>query len=1034
MNNMAKEKYVQLIASFLIVLVLTLPFYTTSVYAAINRITARGGNGIEGFARANDFLNFNAQVSIGNDTITSNQVVLGSNVQFDRCASIGNGSECTLRLPRNGTQSFEPRQIPFAINLFRDDGRLDESRTSNVTIDNKAPQVRLSITQNLFSSQQNVVINFEVTDTACNDPSCAGRCVGIKNIEFRNLNRTFAQTITPATNDCVVRSNISISPRTLNDGANSIFAKASDRFDQVSQETSVTFAVDTSAPVILPNSFAITRKGISLNTFSQNSVPVDVVVNISANDLAANSVTADLSALNPSQSLRNARATCTSFAEGEHICRWNIELSPGTPGLKTLTINASDTSGNRAGIAISKSLALDQNGPVVQSLSSSSTNGTRILVRPNENTITSVFDEATGLSADEVFLHIDGSRTAAARCNRESNWICVWNNLNFGSSSRMSIQSDTTDVLLNPVSERSEVEVVVDRQAPVLRSMNISPVGGVVQAFPGFFKIGDKIGVVANLTEDNDVTAVADFSRFISGASRVAGSCERLQADEHMCAWLTDSINLQASDFITFNFTDSAGNSLIVTRSLRTFGLENATVPDFWTNTVDCSPSAIDRQLGPLINQRVFCQVSLRQRSTTRAVSTVFIAPATCTSPILESVETFNAEVGSTSPVLKLTLKKDDFKVNNASISCSLNIFSRIGSSTDITRNPEIENARIDLAFSNLPLGEVSDEVKRKIKDAKDDAEGIWDIIGTLNKIVFYAKKICGLLHTLYNIVAVLWTFVNFITATEIAEEKTPAWVLGLFTVKPTAISGCAKQTTTRVAVQETNKHLNWACSFVNCKQSILWGPTVQNWIDNAPLLVGPGQYLGSRTEVSGKGFFDQEIKNVGGGFGRPVSQYMDPQRNLFVAALFACLPGVIYGLDKYRQIKCLYADCVKNAVGKEGLPLTACENQKSYATCKYVTSELFALFPWTAVFDHFMGIIKNSLSNPFTALGPAISFACSGTCPNPNPETRLSTWGLCETARLFNQMGSIASDVKNIIDEGFKIRQDYCSRLDDED
>ena len=48
----------------------------------------------------------------------------------------------------------------------------------------------------------------------------------------------------------------------------------------------------------------------------------------------------------------------------------------------------------------------------------------------------------------------------------------------------------------------------------------------------------------------------------------------------------------------------------------------------------------------------------------------------------------------------------------------------------DITKNPEIENVRIDVAFTNLPAGEISNEVQRKIDEAKDDASDLWKIIG----------------------------------------------------------------------------------------------------------------------------------------------------------------------------------------------------------------------------------------------------------------------------------------------------------------
>ena len=78
--------------------------------------------------------------------------------------------------------------------------------------------------------------------------------------------------------------------------------------------------------------------------------------------------------------------------------------------------------------------------------------------------------------------------------------------------------------------------------------------------------------------------------------------------------------------------------------------------------------------------------------------------------------------------------------------------------------------------------------------------------------------------------------------------------------------------------------------------------------------------------------------------------------------------------------------------------------------------------------------MVKKALSNPFAALGAAISFGCGYTCNTYNPETRLTLYGACETVKLFSQLGSVLEDIKSIIDEGFKIRQDYCSRLKESD
>ncbi|MEK6828325.1 MAG: hypothetical protein AABX78_03160, partial [Nanoarchaeota archaeon] len=710
---MDKEKYLQFIASFLIVLILTIPFYVTSVHAALNSISIKGSDNINNYAKANDFLTFNAQASIAGDaSITANQVQLGSGLQFNSCAPSGDISDCTLRFPSSGNEFFELKSVPFTVRLFRDDSSLDAEKSGILIIDNIAPQVTLSTTRAIFTSLQDVVINYAVADTACNDPTCAGKCSGLKNIEIytadRSLNQLIALTGNEATN-CISRSSINISSSFFNNGLNSVFAKATDKLNQVSPETSVTFTIDAVGPLIIQNSFAIIRKGIVLSAFPSAGTDAEIVVNISESNLNLNSVRADLSSLNPSQNLRNVGGLCALAQPSLASCRWPITLKPSSPGLKTVIINASDNNGNKESITIIKHLSLDDNGPVVQSLSTQNTLNGQLVASSSGTIVTASFDEAAGLSPDEVFLHFGISRVAATSCSKQGTWSCTWQNINLGSIGTIdiSIQSDSTDVLLNPVAQNSIAQVILDAQVPVLRSINITNVGGTTQAFTGFFKVGDKIAVVANLIEDNDIFATADFSPYIGGASRVAASCEIIQADERMCTWLTSPIELEASNVIRFNFTDSAGNSLIVTRSLRTFGVDTAINPDFWSNTVDCSPSTLDRSLGPLINQRVYCQVLLNPKSITKPVSTVFIGPASCSgaASILQNVETFNTDPGSATPIIKLILRKDDFKINNADLSCSLSIFSRVGGSTTITKNPEIETAKINLTFFNLPLG-----------------------------------------------------------------------------------------------------------------------------------------------------------------------------------------------------------------------------------------------------------------------------------------------------------------------------------------
>ena len=449
----------------------------------------------------------------------------------------------------------------------------------------------------------------------------------------------------------------------------------------------------------------------------------------------------------------------------------------------------------------------------------------------------------------------------------------------------------------------------------------------------------------------------------------------------------------------------------------------NVTTPDFWTNTVECSPKTIDRQLGPLINQRVYCDVSLKPKSN-KSVSTVFIGPVTCTgdTSIVEGVETFNTEAGSTSPIIKITLKKDELKIDNASLSCSLDIFSKVDNK--VTAVPEVEIAKIQLLFFNLPLGELSDKVKDKIEGAVDDAEGIYKLIGGLNKVVNVAKRICQLIDIMYNVATLLF-FVALIFG---VNQATICATVFSFLVGAcqTAVAlkteGCLKSEASSVAAEGVHKGANKFCDMVTCKIKPKWFGDFKKYLtDNPPLLLGPGKYADS---IANKVIKQDYVRDV------QIGRYMDEQHNLILAIIPPpCLPGIIFGLDKYRQIKCLYADCLQNAVGKEGLPVTACEDQKSYATCKYITGEIFAVFPWPAFIDHFTILLKNALSNPFSALGIPLAIYCGPACPIPDGGLK---YQVCRGTRLLVLVGDAAENVKNIIDEGFKIRTDYCSRLKD--
>ena len=1104
--KMGSEKYIQFIASFLIVLILTIPFYVTGTWAAIDAVSVKGSDGIEGFAKSTDSLSFSVQASLDSGPVTKDLLYLGTDKKFDQCTtSTDNITACTLKYPSTGKLSFGSGQVPYTIYLYKNISKqqLVDSKSGSFMIDNLAPQVTLSASKKLYSGQENITINYEADDFACTGQKCAGVCTGIKSIDFYSSDNSFKQTIAPNTTDCVLKSAISIDSNLFKDGANSVKAKATDNLNQISAEKTVGFTIDTTPPDIIAESFAIVRKGVTLSTYGPKSVPVDVFINISADDLDLNSVRADLSSLNPSQNLRNVKASCTKVQNDLSTCKWPIELNPGTKSAKIsgaaitstsnpatgsggIIINASDLVGNKASAAINKALALDDKGPAVQSLSTDIVVGNIFYARQSGSTITAALTDSTGLSPDDIFLYVGNSRQNPTKCSQESNLVCKWENIDFGNviKSTLSIKDDTVDILNNPADAKS-IDVIVDGISPVVTGISLSPVGSLTDKLPDLFKVGDKIAVEANITEANDVTAVADFSSFIDADLSHVGTCKKLGNDKNQCIWLTDEINFSGTYSIKFNFSDPVNNFVLPEKQLTVLGLEPSAPPDFWKAKVDCSPKTVDRQLGPLINERVYCSVKLEPK-TDRKVSTIIVAPAgpnLCKdgSSIAQNIELFNNEIGSTSPIIKFTLKINKFDINAADFNCTFSIISRVDNL--ITKNPELEDANISIKFYNMPLGELSDVVQNQIDDAKNDIKGLWKLIGTLNKLFETAKKICQLINTLLTIVAGLFLVTKGIHNAEAACEasgignvfgvcaafygakssvctKTEGASINAETAQAgkTAAEAGKKVTNTDLiskslapSAAKTGKGglsngFNQFCDFVTCRKTLLWGPKVEKWMNSAPLadFIGkkPDETTGKKQDNEKKqddsGVQYDPLKGITFGIGneaRPLSTYLDPRNSIFVATMYGCVPGIIGGLEKYRQIKCLYADCLINSVGKDGLPLSVCDAQKSYATCKYFKGELFAVFPYTALYDHFSGLIKDSISNPFTTIGVGASVICTFFCHVPAiGDPSGAGYQICRGTRIFSQVMDSAQNLKSMVDtfqSKFKIQQDYCSRID---
>src|SRR3989338_9051326 len=465
-------------------------------------------------------------------------------------------------------------------------------------------------------------------------------------------------------------------------------------------------------------------------------------------------------------------------------CSWNINLLPDGAGSKTITVDAADNSGNNIKTQLSRNFGLDNAGPVILSLASGSVVDGQSFAKLQNNIFTATFRDDDGVKPSDIILHAPNIVIAADSCSKVVDiWKCAWNDVDFADGGKVNvfIDVDSKDRLGNMVAKRLSSEVIVDDGKPKSVKVVIKGIGGVEGLLGDVVKTGDKMQVEAVLEDDSINNAAADFSKFIFNAGNVqADSCVKTGPKTFVCSWTTPSIDIEGfiDDLIRLDFTDIAGNTLTVLEPFRVFGLSGEETPDFWSNSVRCSPSLLYRETLPLINQRAFCLVSLAPKS---LAGSAFedIEPVSATlgecNGVLSFVEDVTLENNqfSNEPLIRINFRKQDVRVDEINLLCPIDIISRQGN--NIVTIPEKENVDITFQLYNQPLGEVSASVQKKIDDAVEDSDNILKVATFFKKVFFYGERLCNVGNALANVIVVYKVVGSAIASWETFLKPTPA-------------------------------------------------------------------------------------------------------------------------------------------------------------------------------------------------------------------------------------------------------------------
>ncbi len=1088
------KDYLKGTASFMIALILTLPIYSSFVFAGLkSNGYISGEDNIKGYYRRDENIDLHVDAWIIKDkvydVITPSQVHLynSNEMAFNSCTDKGDGTfHCTYHMTSSNPDYPEyPAQKDFSIQiaLYNDptqyypNGLYDSQTILRGAFDEEAPEIKSFTITPSITNGGNINFNYNVYDHSYS-PTDTNRCSGIKKLEF-SYNETIFETVelNSQSNQCSASDTISIPINDIGEveeGTIGVILTVYDNFNQESSTVSQ-FDYDPNFPIIDLESLEIKDiYGDSIEYIGNDPISgVNISFVIDSDDLDVNNVYGDISEINIDNipSYNNKQATCVVFEEGYKCSFENVEVKLGQSTVVDITIEAYDLTGNMDPTVLSQidGIIYDGIGPSTTSIKTDNINGGISYAGASTTFTVELNEDGIGIDKEDIILDLSNIQTGLSKAADEctlsgSQWTCYWQDINSNQNDgEQTVSLSGTDNLGNAITGTTSATVTVDKTAPqVTLPTQVTAIGGGgAEAIPGYIKTGDTLDVTLNIEEKNDLIVYADFSSFntATGQDKLEVGCNEKEGDNWECDWSSSSINVPG-DFtgsIIFNITDIAGNNIYYQEPVEVLDYEDASDVSYWKSKVTCSPSLVDRQITDLVNTRVYCSIELE---TTGGIDqeTLSLNLGRCTDKLenslgyIENIQLLNAEAGSTEPYLSVDLIKGEMTIDQLSITCPLQIVSRVG--TKINREPEIELIDIEIGFYNNPLGEYGDGIQSKIDDAKDDAfDGIWGIIGTLKTIVSYARLICNALHALQKISLLLEVITGTITTAHVAAVGTAVEPI----MAAAKTGACTSDTTVRRISEKSYVALDGFCKFINCQMSPKTPDTGEGGggtgtFENIGDSLGRGEWLkgvgldmdkaptsqtwntlGTNKLSGGKGATGT-IEEV---FGKQYYQYANARDNLLVAVVTGCLPGVINGLDKYRQILCMYADCLEQN-SYNNVPVKVCEDQKSYATCKYIFGEIFAVLPWTALFDYYMGMVRGALSDPITAIVSVYNVwgeICTPICsPSQDASAHwLKNERLCRGLQLLSLLGEIINDVEGVIDSYDQIKNDYCKRIDDD-
>ncbi len=487
-------------------------------------------------------------------------------------------------------------------------------------------------------------------------------------------------------------------------------------------------------------------------------------------------------------------------------------------------------------------------------------------------------------------------------------------------------------------------------------------------------KSGDNIELSVLVDEDvSGVNAMANLSGLIENDNLIPGNCVLSEQGFYNCSWQVPNI-LSGDHEVKFIINDGVGRTLLNSSSGETVDslvfpihvdffqtANNGTTPNFFQPVIGSISApkgynriAVDLALKNHYDFPLYATYNLRRSSTGGSIEILrsFIDPSKCyltNNDVQVNALNYFSDIKIKNPLLNYDetnrisfVLSPNTDINDLSdsfdIVCNLSLIVR-ENKKKVYENPTTTLFKTTIKFKNSALGntEPGEKLVEQIKLQEKRLNSTWKFIGVLNTIAGTLSGICNVDKTLSN------TFTTAVGGqlTSFAVGSVSSSAGGMLNTLFTGMLGKVKILGDPVMEGNSSKSqlrqlMTKACEWSTCSLEKQGKNNRDNWYFSG------STHLSSVAEKPD----GEDWEGVGVDIGKDLFSNVDipnPKESLISSVYSHCWPGVVYNLNKYREIECNALLCMKQQ-SKVGMDLSVCSKTKAQAICKNVVGEAFDL------------------------------------------------------------------------------------------